>query len=310
MIKINDVEILTVEEGLNWGGSKDTVARTFNFSFLYSPLNNQLPKYYVKVGDKVEWVENNVTLFYGYVEKIDYSTDTDKINISCVDLMVRLLRSKCIGRFTGTLTELANNICGLFGLKNGIENDSTHKHNIVSDGDLSYYEILDTALKSMFERYTLYLEGTTLKLATDDVVATFEIGKNIRTSSFSQDLSNMVTKVLIIDKDGNLINSVQNDEAIQQFGLFQEVYNYKKDIKNNIAEASKLLKTVENEATLTVNNDNKCITGRYVKVIEPVNNFIGIFEIYSDDHTIGADSPLNLEISFVRAAEEDEQNNG
>lgn len=306
MIKINNIEILTVEDGMNWNGAKDMVSRTLDFNVIYNPLNKDLPKYQFKVGDKVQWIENNKTLFYGYIQRLNYSTDGDVISVSAIDLMVRLLKSKCIGRFSGTLTELCNNICGLFGLKNGIENDSTHKHNIVSDGDLTYYDVLDTALKTMFERYTLYLDGLTLKLATTDIVATFEIGKNIRTSNFTQDLSDMVTKVLIIDNDGKLLSSVQNTDAINQFGLFQEVYNYNKDCKNNLAEAKKLLKTVENQATITVNNDNKCISGAYIKVIEPVNNFNGIFEITSDDHTIGVDNVMTLDIDFVRA--DDEQN--
>lgn len=306
MIKINDTEILTVEDGLSSGGAKDMVARTLDFNVVYNPLNKYLPKYQFKVGDKVEWIEENKTRFYGYIQKLNYSTDGDLINVSCIDLMIRLLKSKCIGRFTGTLTELANNICGLFGLKNGIENDSTHKHNIVSDGDMSYYDILDTACKSVFDRFTIYLDGTTLKLAATDIIATFEMGKNIRTSNFTQDLSNMVTKVLIIDNNGQLLDSVQDENAISQFGLFQDVYNYNKDVKNNLAEAKKLLKTVENQATITVNNDNNCISGAYIKVVEPVNNFVGIFEITSDDHTIGADSVMTLDIEFVRAA--DEQN--
>lgn len=300
MIKINDTEILTVEDGMNFSGAKDMVARTLGFNVIYNPLVKDLPKYQFKVGDKVQWIENNKTLFYGYVEKLNYSTDDDMISVSCIDLMIRLLKSKCVGRFKGTLNQLCNNICGLFGLKNGVNVDSSHVHNIVSDGDLSYYDVLDTALKTMFERYTLYLDGLTLKLATTDVIATFEIGKNIRTSVFVQDLSNMVTKVLIIDNNGKLLSSVQDNEAITQFGLFQEVYNYNKDVKNNIAEARKLLKTVENQATITVNNDNKCISGAYIKVIEPVNNFVGVFEIISDDHTIGSDSVMTLEIEFVR----------
>lgn len=306
MIKINNTEILTVEDGLSWGGAKDMVARTLDLNVIYNPLNKDLPKYQFKVGDKVQWIEENKTKFYGYIQKLNYSTDGDLINVSCIDLMIRLLKSKCIGRFKGTLNQLCNNICGLFSLKSGVNVDSSHVHNIVSDGDMSYYDILDTALKTMYERYTLYLDGLTLKLATTDVVATFEIGKNIRTSNFTQDLSNMVTKVLIIDNNGQLLDSVQDDNAISQFGLFQEVYNYNKDVKNNLAEAKKLLKTVENQATITVNNDNNCISGAYIKVVEPVNNFVGIFEITSDDHTIGIDSVMTLDIEFVRA--DDEQN--
>ena len=300
MILINDIEILTVlENSIGWEGAKDTVARSFSFEFLYNPQVEDIPRYKCKVGDKVEWIEDDKTLFLGYIESTQYSTDNDSISITCYDFASRLARSKFVGRMRGTLNELANNICGSFNIKNGVNVDNSHVHNIVSDGDLSYYEVLKTACDTMFERYTLYMEGDTLKLAEHNIVAEFTIGQNIRSSNFSQSISDMVTKVLVIDNDGNLLNSVEDKENLQKFGLFQETYNYNKDVANNLAEAKKLLKGVENEATIVVNNDNKCISGRFIKVYEPINNFDGVFEIQTDNHVIGTDNVMTLEIKLV-----------
>ncbi len=304
MIKINEQIIEMVEDGISWGGSKDTVSRTLNFSVVYQPMDKTLPAYKMKKGDKVYYSEDNKNFFYGYIERIDYSTDAGILNVSCTDLMKRLLKSKCTGRFRGTLVQLANNICGSFGLKNGIESDSQHIHNIVSTGDMSYYDILKTACDVMFERYCLYLDGLTLKLANHDVINTFEIGKNIRSSTFSQSMTDIVNKVLIIDNKGNLINTVQNSESINQYGLFQDVYTYDKDSRNNLADAALLLTDGENESSLVVDNDNNCISGRYVRVYEPINNFKGIFEIVTDEHTIGADSSMSLQLEFVRSDDE------
>lgn len=299
MILIDGVEILTIQDGIQWGGAKDLVTRTLDFSFLYNPLKDDIPKYKASVNSKVEWIENGKTLFLGYIETLPYNTDEDTISVSCVDLASRLVRSKFVGRMRGTLTQLANKICGSFNIKSGVKSDSTHVHNIVSDGDLSYYDVLKTACDVMFERYTLYMDGDTLKLATHEVQNTFEIYKNIRSSNFKQSMSDMVTRVLVIDSDGNLLNAVEDKENLSKFGLFQEVYNYNKDAKNNLAEAKKLLKGVENEATIVCDNDNNCISGRFIKIIEPVNNFQGVFEIQTDNHTIGLDSSMELEVKYV-----------
>jgi hypothetical protein len=202
----------------------------------------------------------------------------------------------------GTLNQLANKICGSFGIKNGISVNNSHVHNIVSTGDLTYYEVLKTACDTMFERYTLYMDVDTLKLAEHNIVGEFTIGKNIRSSSFSQSLSDMVTRVLVIDNDGNLLNSVENKADLQKFGLFQETYNYNEDVTNNLAEAKKLLKSIENEATIVVNNSNECISGRFIKVNEPVNNFVGTFEIQTDSHVIGTDNVMTLEIKLVEGS--------
>ena len=304
MIKItsDDIEqtILTVQEGITWNGAKDIGCRTLEFSFLYNPLVKDIPQYKAKVGDKVEWIEEEKTLFLGYIETLPYNTDDDTISVTCQDLLSRVMRSKYIGRMRGTLNELTNNICGAFGIKNGISISNSHVHNIVSTGDMSYYDILNTALKTMFERFTLYMDGDTLKLAEHNSIATFEIGKNIRSSSFSQSMSDMVTKVLVIDNDGNLLNAIEDTENLQKYGLFQEVYNYNKDVKNNLAEANKLLKGVSNEGSIIVNNDNNCISGRFITIKEPVNGFEGLFEIQTDRHTIETGNQyMELEIKHV-----------
>lgn len=300
MILVDDVEILTVLEDMSWSGARDICTRQLNFSFLYNPLKKDIPRYKMNVGSKVKWVEDNTTLFSGYIEDLPYNTDNDTISVSCVDLTTRLIRSKFIGRMTGTLKEIADNICGLFNIQNGIESDNTHKHNIVSDGSLSYYDVIKTACESIYGKdFTLYMEGNTLKLSDSEVVAEFEIGKNIRSSNFKQSMIDMVTRVLIIDNNGKVLQAVEDKENLQRFGLFQEVYNYNKDCKNNVAEAQKLLKGVSSEGGIVADNDNKCIAGRRIKIYEPVNNFKGIFEIQTDNHTIGTDSHMELEVKYV-----------
>lgn len=301
MILIDNVEIKTVIDGMTWSGAKDVCSRQLAFSFLCNPLKKEIPLYKVSVGSKVEWIENNKTLFLGYVEELPYNTDEDTISLTCQDLLTRLIRSTFIGRMQGTITELANNICGLFGIKNGIESDNTHVHNIVSDGDLTYYEVLKVACDSMFDRYTLYMDGDTLKLLTaeQEPVNTFKIGENIRASRFNQSMANMVTRVLVIDNEGKVLDAVENTEDLEKYGLFQSTYNYTEDSKNNLAEARKLLKGVTNEGAIVCNNDNACISGRFIEIHEPVNGFEGIFEITSDNHIISYNSEMTLEVEYV-----------
>ena len=301
MILVDDVEILTVNDGLVWSGARDICTRQLSFSFLYNPLKKDLPKYKMNVGSKVVWIDDNqVTRFVGYIEELPYNTDDDTIQVTCKDLTTRLIRSKFIGRMTGTLKEIADNICGLFNIQNGIESDNTHKHNIVSDGSLSYYDVLNTACTTLFGNdYTLYMDENILKLSDKNVQKEFKIGKNIRSSSYKQSISDMVTRVLIIDNNGKVLDSIEDKENVQRFGLFQEVYNYNKDSKNNIEEAKKLLKGVTSEGLVIVDNDNNCISGRRVKIYEPVNKIEGIFEIQTDNHTIGTDSQMELEVKYV-----------
>ena len=301
MILIDGVEILTVIEGLNWSGARDKSTRTLSFSFMYNPLKKDIPKYKVKIGSKVEWKENDKTLFLGYVEEMPYNTDDDSISFTCQDLLSRLYRSTFVGRMKGTLTELANKICATFGIKNGIVSNSNHIHNIVSEGDLTYIDVLKIACDNVFDNYTFYMDGDTLKITESDIVDTFEIGYNIRSSSFTQSMTNMINKVLIISNEGQIMKSIENTSDIQEFGLFQATYNYNKDCKDNLGEARKILQGVSNEGSIICDNNNSCISGRYIRINEPVNNLKGIFQIESDNHSIGVDSSMTLEVKYVQA---------
>lgn len=301
MILIDGVEILTVLDGFSWSGARDICTRQLSFSFLYNPLKKDVPQYKVKVGSKVEWKEENKTLFLGYVEEMPYNTDDDTITLTCQDLMTRLVRSTFIGRMKGTLNDIANNICSTFNIKNGIETNNTHVHNIVSTGDLTYYDVLKIACDTVFDRYTLYMDGDTIKITDKNIVDSYSIGYNIRSSNFRQSIADMVTRVIIIDNEGKVLDAVENTENLQEFGLFQATYNYNTDIKNNKAEAQKMLKGITNEGSIIVNNNNDCIAGRQIKINEPINNLVGIFEIQTDSHTIGKDSVMTLEVEYVGA---------
>ena len=63
MILIDNTEIKTVLDGVQWSGAKDIVTRQLSFSFLFNPLKKDIPFYKVSVGSRVEWKENDKTLF-------------------------------------------------------------------------------------------------------------------------------------------------------------------------------------------------------------------------------------------------------
>lgn len=311
MIKIThegkEQVIQTVLEGIIWKGAKDTAVRSLAFQFLCNNRKPDIPLYNVKCGDKVTYEDNNTLLFQGYVEKLEYNTDADIISVNCVDVMSHLTRSKCIKRFRGTLKEIAGQICDDFELINGITDDSAIIHNIVSNGDMSYCEVLKTACNAIYQHFALYIDGTILKLAEHESQGTFKIGQNIRRSIFSQDISKIVTKVVIIDKDNKIIDNKENSNELQAFGLFQEVYNYNKDNKKNADEINNLLgQKVKNKAIIVADNNNNCISGRFIKVLEPANDFMGFFEIKTDTHIINSDSYMELEIEQIYNTKETE----
>lgn len=299
--------ILTPINGMTWRGAKDIGPRTLDFSFLHVPLNKDFPTYKAATGDRVVWSEDGKVLFQGYIEKINYDTETGQIQLHCVDFMNNLMKSKVIDRFTGTLKEIANKICSAFDIINKINIENSIIHNIMSTGEMTYFDILNTALKTIEKHYNFYMDGNAIKVETNKISqGLFKIGENIRASNFEQDASEIITRVLIIDNKGKVLQTIDhpNPEFRKRYGLFQTTYNYCKDSKNNYDEAINLLKDIKNKARIIVDNNNNCISGKYIEVFEPINNYIGFFEIISDTHYISDDSYMDLEIVQVEPPEQ------
>jgi len=303
MIKINDKEILTVLDGIEWGGGKGESGRYLKFQFIYNPRKtDDFEKIEAKCGYKVTWQEDEKNLFQGFIEMMEYDTDNDIITVSCRDCIAYLKRSKAIkNRFRGTLKEIAEKICGVFKLKNEINSDSKEIFNFPGDGSLSYYDILHQACQKVYRNFYLYIEDNTLKVEAlkngdePKIEADLNIGENIRKSKFRQDIEHLVTRIAVIDIEGNL-TFVEDNELCQEYGVFQDVYNYCTDYKEKLPTAEELKEKVNNTSTVVADNFNNCTTGRYVSVYEPNNKITGTFEIVKDKHTIGYDSFMELEL--------------
>lgn len=304
MIKINDIEILTVLDGVRWSGSKDTAGRTLEFQFLYNPRKNDIQKYKVACGDKVTFEESDKILFEGYIEKHIYDTDNDTIYVICRDLISYLKRSIFVGRAHGTLTELAKIICDTFEIKSEIESDDPQIFSFVGDGKRSYFDVIFEACQKVYKECYLYIENNTLKVEilqindTNKITATLVVGNNIRQSVFSQDISELVTSICVLGNKNQKKQVITDLELKKKFGLFQSIYNYNIDDKSKLPTQDELKNGIKNEAKVIANNDNNCITGKFVHIEEPYNNFIGKFKIISDEHITGADSYMTLDLEY------------
>lgn len=304
--------IETVLDGMKWSGDKDQSGRMLEFKFLYNPRKPKIHKYQAKCGDKVTYsdfvINGNKSIeriyFQGYVERIEYDTDNDTITVNCRDCLSYLKRSRFIGRFKGTLKQIFDQICGIFNLQNDVNSSDTSVFNIVSDEKKTYYDVLFEICTKIYGEFYLYIENSTLKVEklkdnkNFKITAELVLGKNIRKSVFSQDIAELITKQIIIDNNKNLITIVEDNELLDKYGLFQSIYDYNKDDKKKILDSKSLRNTLKRNAKIVADNDNNCMTGKYVKIIEPYNKMIDTFKIIKDEHIIGVDSYMILELEL------------
>ena len=126
----------------------------------------------------------------------------------------------------------------------------------------------------------------------------FEEGKNILSSNFKESISDMVNKVIIVDENGNKKSEVKNDDWLNTYGLFQEVYKQEENKDANL-EAKAMLNGITQSCSLTGFGDTTCITGYGVQVKDTHTGLVGLFYIDSDSHSWqGGNYTIDLELNF------------
>ena len=111
----------------------------------------------------------------------------------------------------------------------------------------------------------------------------------------------MINQIIIYKTDKEklqIIDKVAKEEDKQKYGIFQNVMEYEEDV-NNIYNARKMLKGLENKANIAVIGDVNLQSGYMVAVEEHNSGLIGTFLIERDTHIVeNGNYYTNLELSF------------
>ncbi|MPN27408.1 hypothetical protein SDC9_174841 [bioreactor metagenome] len=134
---------------------------------------------------------------------------------------------------------------------------------------------------------------------------------NLEDASYKSSLQGLVDRVLITDKNGNVVGKVENAEAQKKYGVVQVVYK-QEDGKDANAEAKALLQTIEQSGSVTAISDTRAVSGYAIAVQEPISGLYGKFYIEGDTHTFTngkAEMQLTLAFSNMMDEQEIEQEN-
>ena len=112
----------------------------------------------------------------------------------------------------------------------------------------------------------------------------YQNGSNIMDSSFSEDINSMINKVVVIDKDGKTLSTMQNQNDIKNYGQFQKILKSEEG-KDATLEAKAQLNGITQKTTLKGIGDTSCITGYALTVKDDYTGVVGLFYIESDKHT-------------------------
>lgn len=106
---------------------------------------------------------------------------------------------------------------------------------MIIDGD-TFYDIImkayTKAAEQTGEKYICRMNGSKLSVVVKGtIVKNFVLAEeyNITNTEYEETIENMVNVVKIYDDKGTQIGEVRNEEQIEKYGIFQQIYKRKKE---------------------------------------------------------------------------------
>ena len=127
---------------------------------------------------------------------------------------------------------------------------------------------------------------------------------NLEDSTYSVTSENVVNKVVITDKEGNTLRTLDDIASMNKYGTIQKVYKTE-DGKDANTEAKALFHSIDQSGDVTALGDVRAIAGYSLAVQESKSGLYGLFYIDSDSHTFSnGKHEMSLTLNFENTMDE------
>lgn len=255
---------------------------------------------------KTSTKNGSAVVFQGVVFLQSRNSASFTMDFTAYDNIVYLAKSKTTVKFSGcTIKDAITQVCNSLGVTVGTMHDDCSKYqvNLVEDGK-SGSEIIKDCLDvaTAWTGWTYHITMVDNKLNVvrcDNTVQSYKITDttNLIDASHSNSIEDMVNQVQVLDKDGNIMGYVKNDDDIKKYGLLQDVYKVE-DKKNTQQAAKAMLKKMAGNSSISCIGDIQCISGYAVDVTDEQIN--GKFLISADSHKLaGNKHTMDLTLRYI-----------
>lgn len=304
---------------MDWSGSLDQAGRKLNFVIAYTKKDMSWTNANVNLGDDVELVTQddtgNYKIFAGKIFMQSRNSESYTMEFVAYDHLIYLSKSHINAKFTDiTIRDCITQICQLVGISVGDLSceDLNQKVNFVADdmaGSEAISKALETATAWTGWTYHIYmsidksgkqvLNVVRANTVIDSLVLTDT--KDIMTAAHSASLEDMVNRVAIADKDGNITGYLTMDDDAKKYGMIQGIYRVQ-DKQDTQTYAKKMLHGVTENSQLTALGNIQCISGYAVMIQE--EQIQGKFLIIADSHNIAGNvHKMNLTLRYITEPE-------
>ena len=300
-------EAWTLTDRVVWSGSKSRAARGLEFGLLVSTGDPGQPAVDCPLGAQAELLDDNgEVLFLGIVVARTAATGDALVGVTAMDRGIYLANNDGTYVFRGTTPEAGvRQMCEDYGIPVG-DLAATGISVRRKFAGVSLWDIASTlytlAAEQNGKRYMVRFRGGGLTVAERTESAASVVirpGSNLRGASTTESIEAMRNSVAIYDSSGNLIQTIEDEDARALYGLMQE-HLTQREGEDAAPEARAILEDngVAQSVTVTCSGDTRIITGETVAVEDPETGLTGIFWVDADTHTWqGGDYTLRLTLN-------------
>jgi predicted nucleic acid-binding Zn-ribbon protein len=292
---------------LQWSSNIDSLAVECQFEYISSADTPYFNTVSIGLGDQLMLQDAaGVTLHRFIVVKQD-RTDRFKFTYNCFDFAWYLNSNSATIQFNSVTASAAiEQLLNRFNVKHSVTAISTSIKKIYNGDSLSdiIKDILEQATNETGRKYFMEMRLDTIYITPYDgllIAPTGQIAENtapfplvnaISNPSRSvsiEDMKNRVTVTSASDKSLKVLQTVQDDKSIAQFGLLAHVESVdkKEEAKaRNIArnKLAELNKTTE-DISIDLLGSDELRAGRLIDVNEPIIGIVGRYVITQASHT-------------------------
>ncbi len=307
-------DISELIEQIKWCGDTKQVARTIQFTIAKNKKDKDFPTIVIDEGAEIIMQDDGgKDIFGGIIFDIDKGASSKVETYLAYDLMFYINNSDVNHLFDGLPETIVPGICTELGIESGTMAATGIHVSMPCFGKKAYEAIMMAYTAAARQNGSKYIPLMT----NINKVSVLEKGTlcgavmtgdyNLIEATYKSTLQKLVNRVLITDKNNNVVKTVEDAASIQKYGLVQRVLK-QNDGEDASTEAQKLLVTTEASATVSgVPNDFRAVSGYSIIVQETDTGLYGKFYIESDTHTFSnGKAQMDLTLAFENIMDEKE----
>lgn len=311
-ILIGNNDISEFIESITWSGDTKQVARKVNFTVAKNKNDKKMKSITINEGDSITMqTDSKKTIFYGVVFDIDKTASSTTYSYLAYDLMFYINNSDISDVYDGTPDSITKKICQELSIDYGtLASPNIHVY-MPCLGKKAYEGIMMAYTEASRKNGKKYIPLIQNRSKLSVIEKGTQCGvvlrgdTNLSDANYKSTLQNLVNKVLITDKKGNVVKTVQDTDSQKKYGTVQAVYK-QEDGKDATDEANNMLKTVELSASVNgIPSNYKAVSGYSIVIREPDTGLYGKFYIEADSHAFSnGKSEMQLTLAFENLMDE------